>query len=92
MRDPRLHGLAVSAQRTVLLAAWFYKSGYDVLLYTLPFHGRRAEQDEFDSLMTGLASQVFGVYGNDTVVYPGHSDGRGAARAGGVARAGLVTL
>ncbi|HEY7052873.1 MAG TPA: prolyl oligopeptidase family serine peptidase [Mycobacterium sp.] len=23
---------------------WFYKSGYDVLLYTLPFHGRRAEK------------------------------------------------
>lgn len=22
---------------------WFYRSGYDVLLYTLPFHGRRAE-------------------------------------------------
>lgn len=22
---------------------WFFKSGYDVLLYTLPFHGRRAE-------------------------------------------------
>lgn len=24
---------------------WFYRSGYDVLLYTLPFHGRRAEKD-----------------------------------------------
>lgn len=23
---------------------WFYRSGYDVMLYTLPFHGRRAEQ------------------------------------------------
>ncbi|APE17126.1 alpha/beta hydrolase [Mycobacterium sp. WY10] len=23
---------------------WFYKTGYDVLLYTLPFHGRRAEK------------------------------------------------
>lgn len=23
---------------------WFYKCGYDVLLYTLPFHGRRAER------------------------------------------------
>jgi hypothetical protein len=23
---------------------WYYKSGYDVLLYTLPFHGRRAER------------------------------------------------
>ncbi|MCV7072106.1 alpha/beta fold hydrolase [Mycolicibacterium rufum] len=23
---------------------WFYRSGYDVVLYTLPFHGRRAEQ------------------------------------------------
>ncbi len=23
---------------------WFYRTGYDVLLYTLPFHGRRAEK------------------------------------------------
>ena len=23
---------------------WFYKSGFDVLLYTLPFHGRRAQK------------------------------------------------
>ena len=23
---------------------WFYRSGYDVLLYTMPFHGRRAEK------------------------------------------------
>ncbi|WP_319455783.1 MULTISPECIES: alpha/beta hydrolase family protein [unclassified Mycobacterium] len=23
---------------------WFYRSGYDILLYTLPFHGRRAER------------------------------------------------
>lgn len=23
---------------------WFYRSGYDVLLFTLPFHGRRAEK------------------------------------------------
>ena len=23
---------------------WFYRSGFDVLLYTLPFHGRRAER------------------------------------------------
>lgn len=23
---------------------WFYRCGYDVLLYTLPFHGRRAER------------------------------------------------
>jgi pimeloyl-ACP methyl ester carboxylesterase len=24
---------------------WFYRSGYDVLLYTLPFHGPRAEKN-----------------------------------------------
>jgi pimeloyl-ACP methyl ester carboxylesterase len=24
---------------------WFYRAGYDVLLYTLPFHGRRAEKN-----------------------------------------------
>ena len=23
---------------------WFYRSGYDIMLYTLPFHGRRAEK------------------------------------------------
>lgn len=23
---------------------WFYRTGYDVLLYTMPFHGRRAEK------------------------------------------------
>lgn len=23
---------------------WYYRSGYDVLLYTLPFHGQRAEK------------------------------------------------
>lgn len=28
---------------------WFYRSGYDVLLYTLPFHGRRAEKGSFFS-------------------------------------------
>jgi pimeloyl-ACP methyl ester carboxylesterase len=24
---------------------WFYRAGYDILLYTLPFHGRRAEKN-----------------------------------------------
>jgi pimeloyl-ACP methyl ester carboxylesterase len=24
---------------------WFYRAGYDVMLYTLPFHGRRAERN-----------------------------------------------
>jgi pimeloyl-ACP methyl ester carboxylesterase len=27
-----------------LALPWFYKQGYDVLLYTLPFHGRRQEK------------------------------------------------
>ena len=36
--------------------------------------GRTATPEEFDSLMTGLESRVFGVYGDDTVVYPGHGD------------------
>ncbi len=27
-----------------LALPWFYKQGYDVLLYTLPFHGRRQER------------------------------------------------
>lgn len=26
---------------------WFYKNGYDILLYTLPFHGYRKERSDF---------------------------------------------
>ena len=44
---------------------WFYRSGYDVLLYTLPFHGRRAEKYSpfsgygyFASGMTGFAEAM----------------------------------
>ena len=44
---------------------WFYKSGYDVLLYTLPFHGRRAERlspfsgyGYFAGGMTGFAEAM----------------------------------
>ena len=44
---------------------WFYKSGYDVLLYTLPFHGRRAEKlspfsgyGYFAGGMTGFAEAM----------------------------------
>lgn len=36
--------------------------------------GRTTTPEEFDSLMTGLETQVFDVYGDDTVVYPGHGD------------------
>ena len=36
--------------------------------------GRTTTPAEFDSLMSGLESRVFGVYGDDTVVYPGHGD------------------
>lgn len=36
--------------------------------------GRTTTPKEFDSLMTGLETQVFEVYGDDTVVYPGHGD------------------
>ncbi|MFM9035520.1 MAG: alpha/beta hydrolase [Mycobacterium sp.] len=44
---------------------WFYRSGYDVLLYTLPFHGRRAEGGSpfsgygfFANGMTGFAEAM----------------------------------
>ena len=44
---------------------WFYRSGYDVLLYTLPFHGRRAEAYSpfsgygyFANGMTGFAEAM----------------------------------
>lgn len=36
--------------------------------------GRTTHPDEFDSLMGGLESRVFGIYSDDTVVYPGHGD------------------
>ncbi|MFY9919710.1 MAG: MBL fold metallo-hydrolase [Mycobacterium sp.] len=36
--------------------------------------GRTTNPEEFDSLMTGLETQVFDVYGDDTAVYPGHGD------------------
>lgn len=44
---------------------WFYRSGYNVLLYTLPFHGRRAEGNSpfsgygyFAGGMTGFAEAM----------------------------------
>lgn len=37
-------GSAYLANGLFLSLPWFYRSGYDVLLYTLPFHGRRAER------------------------------------------------
>lgn len=36
--------------------------------------GRTTNLTEFTSLMDDLESRVFGVYGDDTVVYPGHGD------------------
>jgi glyoxylase-like metal-dependent hydrolase (beta-lactamase superfamily II) len=36
--------------------------------------GRTTNPEDFDSLMTGLETKVFDVYGDDTVVYPGHGD------------------
>ena len=44
---------------------WYYKSGYDVLLYTLPFHGKRAERHSpfsgygyFASGLSGFAESM----------------------------------
>ena len=39
---------------------WFYRSGYDVLLYTLPFHGQRAEKS---SLFSGYGYFANGLTG-----------------------------
>ena len=39
---------------------WFYRSGYDVVLYTLPFHGRRAEKG---SPFSGYGFFQFGLAG-----------------------------
>ena len=36
--------------------------------------GRTTQPAEFESLLGGLESKVFGRYGDDTVVYPGHGD------------------
>ena len=37
-------GSAYLANGLFFSLPWFYRSGYDVMLYTLPFHGRRAEK------------------------------------------------
>ncbi|KAA0086594.1 alpha/beta hydrolase [Mycolicibacterium sp. P9-64] len=37
-------GSAYLANGLFFSLPWFYRSGYDVLLYTLPFHGARAEK------------------------------------------------
>jgi pimeloyl-ACP methyl ester carboxylesterase len=44
---------------------WFYRSGYDVLLYTMPFHGKRAEKHSpfsgyglFANGLTGFAEAM----------------------------------
>lgn len=34
--------------------------------------GRTTHPDDFKQLMDDLESKVFGVYGDDTVIYPGH--------------------
>jgi glyoxylase-like metal-dependent hydrolase (beta-lactamase superfamily II) len=34
--------------------------------------GRVTSPDDFDSLMTDLERRIFDVYGDDTVVHPGH--------------------
>jgi pimeloyl-ACP methyl ester carboxylesterase len=42
-----IHGFMGSpylANGLFLSLPWFYRAGYDVLLYTLPFHGQRAEK------------------------------------------------
>lgn len=36
--------------------------------------GRTTRPEDFDSLMGDLEEKVFGQYGDDTVVYPGHGD------------------
>jgi glyoxylase-like metal-dependent hydrolase (beta-lactamase superfamily II) len=36
--------------------------------------GRTTRPQDFDSLMSGLEAKVFGRFGDDTVVYPGHGD------------------
>jgi pimeloyl-ACP methyl ester carboxylesterase len=37
-------GSAYLANGLFFSLPWFFRSGYDVLLYTMPFHGRRAEK------------------------------------------------
>jgi glyoxylase-like metal-dependent hydrolase (beta-lactamase superfamily II) len=36
--------------------------------------GKTWEPGAFEELLGGVSSQLFGVYGDDTVVYPGHGD------------------
>ncbi len=56
--------------------------------------GKTWEDGAFDRLLADVTSRIFDVYGDDTVVYPGHGDdttlGARAAAPGGVERARLV--
>ena len=56
--------------------------------------GKTWEPGGFEELLGDVTSRLFGVYGDDTVVYPGHGDDTTtrcrAAASGGVARARLV--
>ena len=36
--------------------------------------GRTTHKKDFESLMSDLEAKVFGVYGDNTVIYPGHGD------------------
>lgn len=47
-----VHGYGVDAywfNAQMFSLRWFYKNGYDVLLYTLPFHGYRVEKGDWFS-------------------------------------------
>lgn len=49
-------GSAYLANGLFFSLPWFFKSGYDVLLYLMPFHGRRAEK--------GSPFSGFGIFAN----------------------------
>ncbi|WP_307828279.1 prolyl oligopeptidase family serine peptidase [Antrihabitans sp. YC2-6] len=67
---------------------WFYKSGFDVLLYTLPFHGARAERSSpfsgygyFSRGMSGFAESM-GQAVHDFRIFVDHLESIGVQKVG----------
>ncbi len=71
-----------------LALPWFYKQGYDVLLYTMPFHGRRQDPwslfsgQGFFSGGIGHINECFAQAIHDLRVFLRYLRERGAARIG----------
>lgn len=82
-----------------LALPWFYKQGFDVLLYTLPFHGRRKSQyapfsgAEFFSKGLTLLNETFAHAIHDLRIFMNHLRDQGTPSFGatGVSLGGYTT-